>query len=129
MRLACEVRTVPQQPAATVVDTARPAGTGASRIIGRRTVTTERAQAIAAAAVATTEARRTAAAGLRGFEWAVGVPGTVGGAVRMNAGGHGADIARSLKSAEVLDLGEGTLRHRSTSELEFGYRRANVRWP
>ena len=38
-------------------------------------------------------ARRTAAAGLTGFEWAVGVPGTVGGAVRMNAGGHGSDIA------------------------------------
>ena len=36
-----------------------------------------------------TLARRTAAAGLRGLEWAVGVPGSVGGAVRMNAGGHG----------------------------------------
>ena len=34
-------------------------------------------------------ARRTAAAGLTGFEWAVGVPGSIGGAVRMNAGGHG----------------------------------------
>src|SRR4051812_4989508 len=34
-------------------------------------------------------ARRTAAAGLTGFEWAVGVPGSIGGAVRMNAGGPG----------------------------------------
>ena len=34
-------------------------------------------------------ARRSVAAGLTGFEWAVGVPGSVGGAVRMNAGGHG----------------------------------------
>src|ERR1700736_3258936 len=41
-------------------------------------------------------ARRTAAAGLTGLEWAVGVPGSVGGAVRMNAGGHGADVSRSL---------------------------------
>src|SRR4029453_13367444 len=41
-------------------------------------------------------ARRTAAAGLRGFEWAVGVPGSVGGAVRMNAGGHGSDMAAGL---------------------------------
>ena len=36
-------------------------------------------------------ARRTAAAGLHGLEWAVGVPGSVGGAVRMNAGGHGSE--------------------------------------
>ena len=41
-------------------------------------------------------ARRTAAAGLTGLEWAVGVPGSVGGAVRMNAGGHGSDMAATL---------------------------------
>src|ERR1700737_1664198 len=41
-------------------------------------------------------ARQTAAAGLTGLEWAVGVPGSVGGAVRMNAGGHGADTSLSL---------------------------------
>ncbi len=49
-------------------------------------------------------ARRTAAAGLTGFEWAVGVPGSVGGAVRMNAGGHGSDIAACLTRAEIFDL-------------------------
>jgi UDP-N-acetylmuramate dehydrogenase len=49
-------------------------------------------------------ARRTAALGLTGFEWAVGVPGSVGGAVRMNAGGHGSDIAAGLLDADVLDL-------------------------
>jgi UDP-N-acetylmuramate dehydrogenase len=49
-------------------------------------------------------ARRTAAAGVTGFEWAVGVPGSVGGAVRMNAGGHGSDIAASLIDAVVVDL-------------------------
>jgi UDP-N-acetylmuramate dehydrogenase len=49
-------------------------------------------------------ARRTAAAGLTGLEWAVGVPGTVGGAVRMNAGGHGSDIAACLVAADVVDL-------------------------
>ena len=42
-------------------------------------------------------ARRTAAAGLTGFEWAVGVPGSIGGAVRMNAGGHGSDMAPSAR--------------------------------
>ena len=41
-------------------------------------------------------ARRTAAAGLTGLEWAVGVPGSVGGAIRMNAGGHGSDTAATL---------------------------------
>ncbi len=50
-------------------------------------------------------ARRTAAAALTGFEWAVGVPGSVGGAVRMNAGGHGSDMAASLTSITMADLG------------------------
>ena len=49
-------------------------------------------------------ARRTAAAALTGFEWAVGVPGSVGGAVRMNAGGHGSDMAASLVDVRVFDL-------------------------
>ncbi|MEX2625897.1 MAG: FAD-binding protein [Ilumatobacteraceae bacterium] len=49
-------------------------------------------------------ARRTATAGLTGFEWAVGVPGSVGGAVRMNAGGHGSDMAACLVDVDVVDL-------------------------
>lgn len=49
-------------------------------------------------------ARRTVAAGLTGFEWAVGVPGSVGGGVRMNAGGHGSDMASSLVDVELFDL-------------------------
>jgi UDP-N-acetylmuramate dehydrogenase len=62
--------------------------------------------AIAGGAVALpTLARRTAAAGLTGFEWAVGVPGSVGGAVRMNAGGHGSDMASCLVDVDVVDLG------------------------
>ena len=52
-------------------------------------------------------ARRTVAGGLSGLEWAVGVPGSVGGAVRMNAGGHGSDIAASLLHATVVDLRDG----------------------
>lgn len=53
-------------------------------------------------------ARRTVAAGLQGFEWAVGVPGSVGGGVRMNAGGHGSDMAAVLVDVELFDL----LRHK-----------------
>lgn len=49
-------------------------------------------------------ARRAVAKGLCGAEWMVGVPGSVGGAVRMNAGGHGADAASMLRWADVLDL-------------------------
>ena len=49
-------------------------------------------------------ARRTVEAGLTGLEWAVGVPGSVGGAVRMNAGGHGADTAASLVRYRWVDL-------------------------
>ncbi len=52
-------------------------------------------------------ARRTVACGLTGFEWAVGVPGSIGGAVRMNAGGHGSDMAAVLIGAHVLDLRTG----------------------
>lgn len=72
-------------------------------------------------------ARRTAAAGLTGFEWAVGVPGSVGGAVRMNAGGHGSDMAASLQSIRVVDLGSGFDGEMSVAELDLGYRRSALR--
>jgi UDP-N-acetylmuramate dehydrogenase len=49
-------------------------------------------------------ARRTVAASLTGFEWAVGVPGSVGGAVKMNAGGHGSDMAATLVDVDLIDL-------------------------
>ncbi|CAN5746174.1 UDP-N-acetylmuramate dehydrogenase [soil metagenome] len=59
----------------------------------------------AGAAVALpTLARRTAAAGIGGFEWAVGVPGSIGGAVKMNAGGHGSDMAACVLDVDVVDL-------------------------
>ncbi|MCY3578807.1 MAG: UDP-N-acetylmuramate dehydrogenase [bacterium] len=67
-------------------------------------------------------ARQSAAAGLAGFEWAVGVPGSLGGAVRMNAGGHGSDMAESLVRAEVLDLRSGCVEHWTPERLELGYR-------
>ncbi len=51
-------------------------------------------------------ARQCAAAGVVGFEWAVGVPGSVGGAVRMNAGGHGSDMAASLIRVRVPGPGQ-----------------------
>jgi len=72
-------------------------------------------------------ARRTAAAALTGFEWAVGVPGTVGGAVRMNAGGHGSDMAASLLSWTSIDLAGGPDGRADAAMLDLGYRRSSVR--
>lgn len=71
-------------------------------------------------------ARRTAAAGLTGFEWAVGVPGSVGGAVRMNAGGHGSDIAACLVRAEVFDLAAGTRAWRTADSLGLRFRGSSL---
>lgn len=64
--------------------------------------------------------RRLARDGVVGFEWAVGVPGTFGGGVAMNAGGHGADLAASLESATVWRDGE--TRTWTREELALGYR-------
>lgn len=71
-------------------------------------------------------ARRTAAAGLTGFEWAVGVPGSIGGAVRMNAGGHGSDIASSLLRVRRFDLLSGEDTQVSADRLDLAFRRSNV---
>ncbi len=72
-------------------------------------------------------ARRCVAAGLVGFEWAVGVPGSVGGAVRMNAGGHGSDIAASLVGAHVLDLQTAEKTWLPVGALGLQFRSSNLR--
>lgn len=59
--------------------------------------------------------------GWRGLEWAVGIPGTVGGAVVMNAGAHGGCTADALVSAEVL-LPDGTLQVLTAEDLQYRYR-------
>lgn len=65
-------------------------------------------------------ARATAEAGLAGFEWAVTLPGTIGGAVRGNAGCFGGEMKDSVK--EVLILRDGQPVTLSGHELSFGYR-------
>jgi UDP-N-acetylmuramate dehydrogenase len=72
-------------------------------------------------------ARKTADLGLSGFEWAVGIPGSLGGAVRMNAGGHGSQMADVLTRARVFDLESGSARWFELAELDTGYRRSAVR--
>jgi UDP-N-acetylmuramate dehydrogenase len=59
--------------------------------------------------------------GWEGFEWAVGIPGTIGGAVVMNAGAHNSCIADILVSAEVL-TDDGTLQTLTREELNYSYR-------
>ncbi len=71
-------------------------------------------------------ARQTATAGLTGLEWAVGVPGSVGGAVRMNAGGHGADTRATLVGCTLVDLGSGEVGTCTGNDLHLGYRTSSV---
>ena len=71
-------------------------------------------------------ARRTAAAGWHGLEWAVGVPGTVGGAIRMNAGGHGSDTAATLITYRWVDLRSGEVHEAPAERLGFAYRHSDL---
>jgi len=63
-----------------------------------------------------------AADGLTGLEWAGGLPGTLGGAVRGNAGAFGGEIKDSVKWVTSLDINTLKIIKRSNAECEFGYR-------
>ena len=71
-------------------------------------------------------ARRAAAASLTGLEWAVGVPGSVGGAVRMNAGGHGSDMSETIVACRIFDLATGADTAVDADRLALGYRSSSV---
>ncbi|GBF34453.1 UDP-N-acetylenolpyruvoylglucosamine reductase [Desulfocucumis palustris] len=64
-------------------------------------------------------------AGIGGFEFLAGIPGTVGGAVVMNAGANGSSVSKVVKEVVLLDR-EGNIFKREASELGFGYRRSNL---
>jgi UDP-N-acetylmuramate dehydrogenase len=70
-------------------------------------------------------ARAAVAHGLAGVEHAEGIPGTVGGAVFMNAGAYGGDVSGAIESVDGVDA-EGALRTLSGEALAFGYRRAEL---
>lgn len=61
-----------------------------------------------------------AKAGLTGLEWAIGIPGTIGGAVRGNAGAMGQDMSHSIKSVTAWQDGE--IKTMSPAECAFKYR-------
>jgi UDP-N-acetylenolpyruvoylglucosamine reductase len=69
-------------------------------------------------------AARAARAGLSGIEFAVNIPGTVGGAVRMNANAYGGELGRVLEWVTIATAA-GTER-RDPGQLGFGYRRSNL---
>jgi UDP-N-acetylmuramate dehydrogenase len=71
-------------------------------------------------------ARGAVRAGRLGLEFLVGIPGSVGGAVRQNAGCLGSELAEWLIDAEVFDLSTGTADRRTPAGLELGYRHSAV---
>ena len=69
-------------------------------------------------------AARAARAGLSGIEFGVNIPGTVGGAVRMNANAYGGELERVLEWVEIATT--AGVERRSPQELGLGYRRSNL---
>jgi len=67
-----------------------------------------------------------AKAGFRGFAWAAAVPGSLGGAVRMNAGAHGGELADHLVSADLVRLGSGTRETWPVATLGLRYRSSDL---
>ena len=64
--------------------------------------------------------------GLSGLEFGVAIPGSVGGAVRMNAGAHGSELADVLEAVEVFELRGGASRVLPAEEAGFAYRRSGL---
>ena len=62
--------------------------------------------------------------GLGGGEWFCGIPGTVGGAIVMNAGAHGNDISAIVRSVDVL--ADGRVKTLTRDEIPFSYRSSGI---
>tara|TARA_Y100001968_G_scaffold154219_1_gene140866 strand:+ start:1638 stop:2519 length:882 start_codon:yes stop_codon:yes gene_type:complete len=71
-------------------------------------------------------ARRAAKAGLHGLEWAIGIPGTFGGAIVMNAGAQGSCIAERIKSIQVIEKKGGEPFEINQKDLDFSYRNSRL---
>lgn len=98
--------------------------------MGNRTVkiNAETGEVVAEAGLLSSSlARQTAEAGLTGFEWGIGLPGTIGGAVRGNAGCFGGETKDQLASVDVLDTETGEERSVSIDDLDMRYRHSAVK--
>ena len=71
-------------------------------------------------------ARRSIAEGLTGLEWAVSVPGTIGGAVVGNAGAHGGEVKDNLYDAMILDE-QGDVEEVPVERLHYAYRSSELK--
>ena len=78
-----------------------------------------------AAALDATVAKRAAAAGVAGLEFYRGIPGSIGGALRMNAGAYGTETKDVLVEATALDR-QGRVHTFSNAEMGFSYRKSSV---
>ncbi len=72
-------------------------------------------------------ARFATAHGRGGLEFFVAIPGTVGGAIRMNAGAHGTDTAAWLVDASILDVSGGRISDETPEEMQLSYRHSRLR--
>jgi UDP-N-acetylmuramate dehydrogenase len=72
-------------------------------------------------------ARQSVEAGRSGLEFFVGIPGSVGGAVRQNAGGHGSDTSEWLESVDLVSFDDGEVRTLTSNDLDMSYRHTNLR--
>lgn len=70
-------------------------------------------------------AQETAKAGLTGLEWCIAVPGTVGGAIRGNAGAFGGEVVDNLVSARIVNA--DSIREFKNNELDFRYRASRIK--
>ena len=70
-------------------------------------------------------AKEVSAAGYTGFEFATGIPGTLGGAVAMNAGAYGGEMKQIIRSARIVDP-SGDIRELALDALELGYRKSRI---
>jgi len=80
---------------------------------------------VGAACLDVTVAEHAAAAGLAGVEFLSGIPGTIGGAVAMNAGAYGGDIAHCLDWAEIVTR-TGEIKRLNAGQLGFSYRHSKL---
>lgn len=91
--------------------------------IDDRSIAIEGTRVIASAgAVTAMVAHACVKQGITGFEWVFGIPGTIGGAVRGNAGAFGGSIADILEYADVIDPATGNAERMSNADFQFRYR-------
>jgi len=66
-------------------------------------------------------------ASLSGLEFASGIPGTLGGALFMNAGAYGGEMCQVVTSVKVLDKADGSIKTFTNGEMDFGYRHSALK--